>query len=115
LESFFDPDGGMSPAFARAFEGWMPWETNPIYALLHEPIYCQGAASKWSAHRVRGEAEFEAAFDAAGAAARGGGLRVLLRILAGGRAGGRGGARPRGVRAAECRAARCVSCGAAVE
>lgn len=41
----------------------MPWEANPLYALLHESIYCQGAASNWAAHRVR-EAEFDAEFDA---------------------------------------------------
>ncbi|KAI8467667.1 MAG: Alpha/Beta hydrolase protein [Monoraphidium minutum] len=70
LESFFDADGDMSPFFARSFEGWMPWETNPIYALLHEAIYCQGAASNWAAHRVR-EAEFAAEFDAVGSAAKG--------------------------------------------
>jgi pimeloyl-ACP methyl ester carboxylesterase len=29
------------------------FQTNPIYALLHESIYCQGFASDWSAHRVR--------------------------------------------------------------
>ncbi|EPB4565213.1 alpha/beta hydrolase, partial [Vibrio vulnificus] len=29
------------------------FHTNPIYALLHESIYCQGFASQWSAHRVR--------------------------------------------------------------
>jgi hypothetical protein len=29
--------------------------TNPIYAILHESIYCQGTASQWSAHRVRDE------------------------------------------------------------
>jgi pimeloyl-ACP methyl ester carboxylesterase len=27
--------------------------TNPLYAILHESIYCQHNASKWSAHRVR--------------------------------------------------------------
>lgn len=27
--------------------------TNPIYAILHESIYCQHNASSWSAHRVR--------------------------------------------------------------
>ncbi|WP_375320033.1 alpha/beta fold hydrolase [Aliivibrio logei] len=27
--------------------------TNPLYAILHESIYCQHYASKWSAHRVR--------------------------------------------------------------
>jgi len=29
------------------------FDTNPIYAILHEAIYCQGFASKWSAERVR--------------------------------------------------------------
>lgn len=29
------------------------FQTNPIYALLHESIYCQGFSSNWSAHRVR--------------------------------------------------------------
>ncbi len=29
------------------------FQTNPIYALLHEPLYCQDFASNWSAHRVR--------------------------------------------------------------
>lgn len=29
------------------------FQTNPIYAILHESIYCQGFASLWSAHRVR--------------------------------------------------------------
>ena len=27
--------------------------TNPIYAILHESIYCQQQASDWAAHRVR--------------------------------------------------------------
>ncbi|KII76294.1 alpha/beta fold hydrolase [Vibrio renipiscarius] len=31
------------------------FQTNPIYAILHESIYCQGNASNWSAHRVRNE------------------------------------------------------------
>lgn len=39
-------------AFLRALEAAQSFETNPIYALLHEPIYCQGAASAWSAARV---------------------------------------------------------------
>ncbi|RWX57493.1 alpha/beta fold hydrolase [Photobacterium chitinilyticum] len=29
--------------------------TNPIYAILHEAIYCQNSASQWSAHRIRSE------------------------------------------------------------
>ncbi|MCG9681455.1 alpha/beta hydrolase [Vibrio sp. Isolate23] len=31
------------------------FQTNPIYAILHESIYCQGFASQWSAHRIRQE------------------------------------------------------------
>ena len=32
----------------------MAWDTNPLYALLHEAIYCQGGqAAAWAAHRVR--------------------------------------------------------------
>lgn len=31
----------------------MAWDTNPLYAMLHEAIYCQGAASRWAAHRIR--------------------------------------------------------------
>lgn len=35
------------------------YQTNPIYAILHESIYCQHQASNWSAERVRSEyAEF---------------------------------------------------------
>ncbi len=33
------------------------FQTNPIYAILHESIYCQGFASQWSAHRVRQQQE----------------------------------------------------------
>ncbi len=29
------------------------FQTNPIYAILHESIYCQGFASNWSAERIR--------------------------------------------------------------
>ena len=29
------------------------FQTHPIYAILHESIYCQGQASHWSAQRVR--------------------------------------------------------------
>ncbi|KAI8545056.1 hypothetical protein RHMOL_Rhmol07G0012900 [Rhododendron molle] len=39
--------------FLNAFEKWSDYDTNPIYALLHESIYCQGASSRWSAHRIR--------------------------------------------------------------
>jgi hypothetical protein len=42
-------------AFLRAFENRFSFETNPIYALLHEAEYCQQEASNWSADRIRGE------------------------------------------------------------
>jgi pimeloyl-ACP methyl ester carboxylesterase len=46
--------------FLRAVESTHNFETNPIYALLHEPSYCQRAASRWSAERIRAEfPEFE--------------------------------------------------------
>ena len=55
---------------AQAFDAWLPWDTNPLYALLHEAIYCQGAASGWAAQRVR-DAHFTAEFDAVLAVANG--------------------------------------------
>ena len=41
--------------FLRALESMQPFDTNPIYAMLHEPCYCQGAAANWSAARVQAE------------------------------------------------------------
>jgi hypothetical protein len=35
-----------------ALEAAQSWDTNVIYALLHEPLYCQGEASNWSAERL---------------------------------------------------------------
>ncbi|RDX68228.1 Proline iminopeptidase, partial [Mucuna pruriens] len=55
--------------FLSAFEKWLALDTNPLYALLHESIYCQGAASKWSANSVRTEVEDK--FDAIRAAKEG--------------------------------------------
>jgi pimeloyl-ACP methyl ester carboxylesterase len=50
----------LSYAFLRRFENFLWFETNPIYAILHESIYCEGVASRWSAERVRAEfGEFE--------------------------------------------------------
>ncbi|MEM3627008.1 MAG: alpha/beta fold hydrolase [Candidatus Bathyarchaeia archaeon] len=46
--------------FLRGFENVFSFETNPIYAILHEAIYCEGVASNWSAERIRSEyPEFE--------------------------------------------------------
>ena len=64
LESAIDlGTGGISLRFMKDFDSSMAWDTNPLYAILHESIYCQGAASRWAAHRVR-EGEFKDAFDA---------------------------------------------------
>jgi hypothetical protein len=50
----------ISYAFLRGFENSLSFETNPIYAILHESIYCEETASNWSADRVRRECpEFE--------------------------------------------------------
>lgn len=51
----------------QGVETWFSWDTNPLYAVLHESIYCQGAASQWAAQRVR-DASFADAFDALKAA-----------------------------------------------
>ena len=32
-----------------------PFNTNPVFAILHELIYCEGSASNWAAERVRRE------------------------------------------------------------
>ena len=50
----------LSYVFLRGFENMFDFQTTPIYALLHEAIYCQEEASNWSAERVRAEyPEFE--------------------------------------------------------
>ena len=58
LESAFctGVDGDeLSLPFLRALEHSQSFETNPIFAVLHEMCYTQGAAARWSAERVRGE------------------------------------------------------------
>lgn len=63
LESAFDIDGNLSYKFLKEFDAAMPWDSNPLYAIMHENIYCQGnSSSDWAAHRVRGE--YSALFDA---------------------------------------------------
>ena len=44
-----------SYGFLRGFDQCFDFDTNPIFALLHEPIYCQGNAARWAAETVRGE------------------------------------------------------------
>lgn len=64
LENAFvevDSKAQLSYAFLNAMLAEQAYQTNPIYAILHESIYCQpfasnnqgSTASEWSAHRVR--------------------------------------------------------------
>lgn len=45
----------VNPLFLGQFCQQLDFNTNPIFALLHESIYCQQSASNWSAQRVRGQ------------------------------------------------------------
>ncbi len=56
-EAFVTGASGKEPSytFLRGVVNAAPFETNPIYAILHEAIYCQENASNWSAERVRSE------------------------------------------------------------
>ena len=58
LEEAFVP-GAHGPEldyrFLQHFAAAQNFETNPIFAILHEAIYCQGEASNWSAERIRAE------------------------------------------------------------
>jgi pimeloyl-ACP methyl ester carboxylesterase len=45
----------LSLPFLRAIEQSQSFETNPIFAVLHEMCYTQRAAARWSAERVRAE------------------------------------------------------------
>jgi len=42
----------ISYPFLRGFENSLSFDTNPIFAILHEAIYCEGNASHWAAQRV---------------------------------------------------------------
>jgi hypothetical protein len=44
--------GHLTRPTVLALESAQSWDSNVIYALLHEPIYCQGEASNWSAERL---------------------------------------------------------------
>ena len=56
-EAFFEHGDrpGFSDRFLHAVEAGTTFTPNPLYAALHEAIYCQGTASRWAAHRVRDE------------------------------------------------------------
>ena len=66
LEDPWDGDGGLSDAFLADIADRTAFARAPLYAVLHEACYAQGAATRWAAQRVR--AEFPA-FDPAAAVA----------------------------------------------
>lgn len=71
LERAFDEEiGQLSQTFTSGWQASMPWDTNPLYALMHESIYCSQGASNWAAHRVRQE-DFADDFDAVACAKAG--------------------------------------------
>jgi len=47
--------GKLSDRFLHAAEAATGFVTGPLYAVLHEPAYCQGQAARWAAQRVRDE------------------------------------------------------------
>lgn len=50
----------LSYTFLRGVENVLPFEIAPIFAVLHESIYCQRSPSNWSAERIQREfPEFE--------------------------------------------------------
>lgn len=53
-DAFVGTPGGnrLSPAFLDQLQPVVSRRSNPLYALLHESIYCQGEASNWAAWRV---------------------------------------------------------------
>jgi|ERR1700677_4827676 pimeloyl-ACP methyl ester carboxylesterase len=53
-------DGSLSDAFLYGIMDHLSFSAGPLYALLHEPTYAQGSATRWSAQRIRAEfAEFD--------------------------------------------------------
>jgi pimeloyl-ACP methyl ester carboxylesterase len=56
LEDAFIGDE-LSDTLLRGVDAVVSQATYPLYAVMHESIYCQGSASNWSAHRILGEFE----------------------------------------------------------
>jgi pimeloyl-ACP methyl ester carboxylesterase len=42
----------LSLTFLRGFEATLPFDTNPLYALIHEACYANGGATGWAAQRA---------------------------------------------------------------
>lgn len=51
------PTPELTPQFLKSFDACVPFDTNPLYALLHEGCYVSGTSSgtRWAAQRVQDE------------------------------------------------------------
>ncbi|KAH8555118.1 Alpha/Beta hydrolase protein [Umbelopsis sp. PMI_123] len=58
--------GKLSYSTLNSVQTQQGFDTNVIYAILHEAIYCQGKASNWSAERVRMSSQYQRDFDWSG-------------------------------------------------
>ena len=66
------PGATLSLAFLRGFEATLPFDSNPLYALIHEACYANGGSTRWAAQRaLDGDASRAAAFDPVAAAREG--------------------------------------------
>jgi len=45
--------GEFTHKMLQSIEDTQSFDTNPIYAIAHEALYCQGEASSWSADRIK--------------------------------------------------------------
>jgi pimeloyl-ACP methyl ester carboxylesterase len=62
----------MSLAFLKGFEATLPFDSNPLYALIHEACYANGGATRWAAQRaLDADPTRAAAFDPVAAAREG--------------------------------------------
>lgn len=55
LELAFVGGREVSTLFLRELDHFLPFDPAPIYSLLHEPVYAQEEATRWSAQRVLSE------------------------------------------------------------
>ncbi len=54
--------GQLNDDFLHRVQALVSYASAPLYAVLHEPCYAQGTATRWSARRIRAEfSEFDAA------------------------------------------------------
>jgi hypothetical protein len=58
--------GKLSYSTLNSVQTQQGFDTNVIYAILHEAIYCQGKASNWSAERIRMSSQYQKDFDWSG-------------------------------------------------